>query len=160
MSNFEIQANYTRCMSTLRPSERLLKILGVTFQNNCKYSSHVQSKITKANRCLHINQCEVDLFFKSVILPKLTYGLSVYGASTSDLFTVQNFLNRCFKRKYVSYNINVFDFLEDNDRAMYNKIKSDPGHPLFSSLPRFKDTSFNEVAYIPKLIQNVLKIAL
>jgi len=26
---------------------------------------------------------------------------------------------------------------------MYDKIKSNPGHPLFPSLPRFKDTPVN-----------------
>ena len=29
-------------------------LLGVTLQNNCKFSSHVKGKLREANKCLHI----------------------------------------------------------------------------------------------------------
>ena len=38
----------------------------------------------------------------SIVLPKLTYGLPIYASSTPELTTIQNFLQRCFKRKYIS----------------------------------------------------------
>ena len=31
-----------------------LPILGVTFQENCKYSEHVRAKLIKANKCLFV----------------------------------------------------------------------------------------------------------
>ena len=31
-----------------------LLLLGVTFQSDCKFSTHVKNKLTKANRCLFI----------------------------------------------------------------------------------------------------------
>ena len=75
------------------PQYNNLCLLGVTFKSNCKFSSHIKLKLTKANKCLHVrrtlrkeqyNQAEIDLF-KAIVLPNLTYGLSVYGASEPDL---------------------------------------------------------------------------
>ena len=40
------------------------------------------------------------------------YALSVYAASESNLTPVQCFLDRCFKRKYMSKPVSVYDFLE------------------------------------------------
>ena len=46
-----------------------LSILGVTFQENCKYGEHVRAKLMKANKCLFVlrslrkegfSQAEVD----------------------------------------------------------------------------------------------------
>ena len=84
-----------------------LFVLGMTFQENCKYSLHIKAKLLKANRCLYVirslrkegaRQAEVDKLFDSLVLPILTYGLSVYGASDSDLTVVQAILDRYFKR--------------------------------------------------------------
>ena len=41
------------------------------------------------------NLAEVDHLFKTLVLPILTYGLAVYGASDSDLKVIQRFLDRC-----------------------------------------------------------------
>ena len=87
-----------------------LPFLGVMFQENCKYSEHVRAKLIKANKCLFVlrslrkegfSQGEVDRLFSTLVLPNFTYGLSVYGAVDSDITVIQNFLDRCFKRKYV-----------------------------------------------------------
>ena len=65
-----------------------LKLLGVIFQWNCKYASHVREKLVKANKCLHVirtprqegyNQEEPDYLFQSIIMPNFSYGLSVYS---------------------------------------------------------------------------------
>ena len=67
-----------------------LVLLGLTFQSNFKFTEHVKLKLTKANRCLHIlrtlrkegyAQSEIDYLFTSIVLPNLTYALSVYGSS-------------------------------------------------------------------------------
>ena len=63
------------------PQTSEVTILGLTFQPNCKFSTHLIEKLCtcKANKCLHVirclrkercNQIEVD-----------HYVLSVYGAS-------------------------------------------------------------------------------
>ena len=36
------------------PQCRKMPILGVTFQENCKYSEHVRAKLIKANKCLFV----------------------------------------------------------------------------------------------------------
>ena len=88
-----------------------LPILGVTFQENCKYSEHVRAKLIKANKCLFelrslrkegFSQGEVGHLFSTLVLPHFTYGLPVYGATDSDLTVIQNFMDRCLKRKYIS----------------------------------------------------------
>lgn len=72
------------------------------FSANCKFSEHVRLKLIKANKCLHIlrtlrkelcSQKEIDHLFKTLVLPILTYGLTVYGASDSDLNVIQRFLD-------------------------------------------------------------------
>ena len=82
-----------------------LPILGVTFQENCKYSEHVSAKLIKANKCMFVlrslrkegfSQVEVERLFSALVLPNFPYGLSVYGAVDSDLTVIQNFLDRCF----------------------------------------------------------------
>ena len=40
------------------------------------------------------SQREIDHLFKSLVLPNLVYGLSVYGVSEAKLTTVQCFLFR------------------------------------------------------------------
>ena len=56
-----------------------LKLLGVIFQYNCKYASHMSAKIVKANKCLHdittlrhegYKQEELDYLFQSIFMPQ------------------------------------------------------------------------------------------
>ena len=60
-------------------------------------------KLCKANKCLYVIRClrkegcsqaEVDHLFSSIVLPNVTYALSVYGASESELTIAQQFLDR------------------------------------------------------------------
>ena len=59
-----------------------LPILGVMFQENCKYSEHVRAKLIKANNCLVVwrslwkegfGQGDVDCLFSTIVLPNFTY---------------------------------------------------------------------------------------
>ena len=68
-------------------------------------------KLIKANKCLFIlrslrkegfSQAELDHLFSSILLPRITYGLPVYGASEAELTARQCFLDRCYKLKYTS----------------------------------------------------------
>ena len=52
-------------------------------------------------------QDEIDHLFNSIVIPKLLYGLSVYGASVSDLTVIQRFLKRCYKKRYTLVNYNI-----------------------------------------------------
>ena len=76
------------------------------------------------------SQGEVDHLFSTLVLPNFTYGLSVYGAADSDLTIIQNFLDRCFKRKYTSKRMDIQELLEKADKKL-SKVRSvDPNCPL------------------------------
>ena len=93
------------------PQTSGVTILGRIFQPNCKFSTHLKEKLCKANKCLYVIRClrkegrsqvEVDHLFSSIVLPNITYALPVSGASESELTIAQQFLDRCFKRRYTS----------------------------------------------------------
>ena len=118
-----------------------LKVLGVTLQSNHRFNEHIKVKLQEANKCLYVIRClrkegylqsDIGYVYRSMVLPKLTYGLPIYAASTPELTTVQKFLQRCFKRRYISY------ILEEADRAVFKKISSMPGHPFYPFLPQNK----------------------
>ncbi|EDO33102.1 predicted protein [Nematostella vectensis] len=77
------------------------------------------------------------------LLPNFTYGLSVFGASDSDLTNIQNFLERCFKRKYISNIVNIRKLLEEADKKIYRTRLDQPEYPLSKILPKKKDQKYN-----------------
>ena len=110
-----------------------LPLIGVTLQSDFKFNSHVRKKLVKANRCLHVlrtlrkeqyTQTEIDHLFISLVLPNFTYGLPVYGASVSDFNIIQDFLDRCRKRRFISYPISIHELLDKQDRRLFKKINS------------------------------------
>ena len=110
-------------------------LLGVTLQSDCKFSSHVKVK--------QYDQNEIDLLFKTIVLPNLTYGLSVYGAYERDLNTVQNFLNRCYKRRYISVPLNVKDIMHMQDKKLFSGARALSHRPLNEILPKPKSQQYN-----------------
>ena len=52
-------------------------------------------------------QGDLDLLFKATVLSKLTYGLSIYGASKADLNIIESFLKRCHKKRYISHELGI-----------------------------------------------------
>ena len=125
-------------------------ILGLTFKSNGKFMIHIKAKLSEANGCLYVirslrkegyNREHIDLFFKSVILSKLTYGLSVYRACHAELSVVQSFLNRCFKRHYTSKLFDIYELLQQSYKRLFNKASANVCHPLHSHLPKVKHSS-------------------
>ena len=110
----------------------------------------------KANKCLYIsktlrkeqyNLTEIDHLFRSLVLPNITYGLSIYGASESDLKIVQRFLDRCHKRNYISFLIRVHELLQKQDTKIFaadthcgHANKKIPYLSAFSTLVENADT--------------------
>ena len=82
------------------------------------------------------SQDEIDLLFKAIVLAKMTYGLSVYGASEADLNVIQCFLKRCFNTRYISELLDIRQLLEKSDQKLFQKISTYSCHPLHSMLPR------------------------
>ncbi|CAH3127140.1 unnamed protein product, partial [Porites lobata] len=67
---------------------------------------------------------EVDHLFSALVLPNFTYGLPVYGAVDSDLTVIQNFLDRCFNRKYTSKRMDIRELLEKADKKLFKVLTS------------------------------------
>ena len=129
-----------------------LKILGVPFQENNRFNEHVKTKLVEANRCSFVlrtlrqegyMQPDIDSLFAAIVLPKTTYGLSVYAASPPDLNRVQKFLTRTYKRNYISHPVNVSELVEKSGLAIANRICKRPSHPFSNLLPRLKESSLN-----------------
>ena len=129
-----------------------LVLLVVTLQSNCKFSAHVRLKLNKINKCLHIlrtlrkeqySKKEIDHMFISLVLPTFTYALPVYGASESDLTSIQNFLGRCYKRRFIFYPILINDLLNKQDCKIFKKTLSVDRHPLCPYIPPKKDCSYH-----------------
>ena len=117
---------------------------------NEKFSMHVKAKMLKANRSLYvirtlckegISQPEIDKVFKSFVLYNFSYDISVYGAS--DLTVIQKFLDRCYKRHYISKKIDVCELLQKTDIKLYNKRVLDKEHLLNTILPEKKSVGHN-----------------
>ena len=129
-----------------------LVLLRVTIQSDCKFRAHVNLKWIKANKCLHVSrtlgkeqysQAEIDHLFTVLVLPYFIYGLPVYGASEPDLNIIQNFLDRCHKRRFISYPDSINDLLKNQDCKSFKKVTSINNHPLASYIPSKKVCSYN-----------------
>ena len=79
------------------------------------------------------------------MLSKLTYGLSIHGASEADLVVMDCLLKRCQKRRYISDKLSVYDLLEPSDRKLYDKISKDEHH-LTDCKGLFSKASKNDIS--------------
>ena len=46
-------------------------------------------------------QVEIENLFKALVLPEINYPLPVFGASMTDLNSIQCLLRQCFKRHFI-----------------------------------------------------------
>ena len=80
-------------------------------------------------------------------------GLLVYGASEPNLNIIQNFLDRCHKRRFISYPVSIKDLLKNQDCKIFKKVTSINNHPLASYIPSKKVCSYNLMsAFVNRLI--------
>ena len=125
-------------------------MVGVTTQNNHRFNEHIKVKLQVVNNCLCVIRClrkegyqqpDVHYVFRSIVLPKLTYSLPIYASSIPELTMVQNFLQLRLKHKYSSYQIDIYEALEEVDRSLFKKIPIVSGHPLYPSVPKTQESS-------------------
>ena len=137
-----------------------LTLLGVTLQNDCKFSSHVKGKLREANKCLYIlrsqrkdgyTHVEIDHLFKAIVLPRITYALPVYEASEVDLNTIQCFLKRCNKRRYTSELINIYDLLEKCDRRLFTMLTIPIICPFAESQRAIQEVKIKKKSQLPRI---------
>ena len=77
----------------------------------------------------------------TLVLPILTYGLAVYGASDSDLNVIQHFLDRCHKRHFTSQTVSFFNLLEQQDKSAFKRAIDN--HMLGAIIPKDKELVYN-----------------
>ena len=78
----------------------------------------------------------------------------MYGTYERDLNTVQNFLNRCYKRRYISVPLNVKDIMHMQDKNLFSGARAPSHHPLNKILPKPKPQQYNlrrKVCFRPKI---------
>ena len=110
--------------------------------------AHIKAKLCKANKCLHVlrvcrkehySQTEIDYLFYSIVFPNITYGLSVYGASIMEINVLQQFLDRHYKLRFISTQLNIRSLPQKQDNAIFQKAKQHDDHPLKVCLPQEKN---------------------
>ena len=98
-------------------------------------------------KCLHVlrvcrkerySQTEIDYLFYSIVFPNITYGLSVYGASVAEINFLHQLLDRCYKLRFISTQLNIRSLLQKQDKAIFQKAKQHDNHPLKGCLPQEK----------------------
>ena len=81
--------------------------------------------------------------FSSIVLPSITYGLPVYGASEVGLTAIQCLLDRRYKRKYTSKSFSIKNLLDKQDRKVFSKVSGIDRHPLRGLLPKKIVSTYN-----------------
>ena len=126
------------------PQHATLDLLELTL-----FFAHIKPKLCKANKCLHVLRvCKksatarfdwFDCLFYSIVLLNITYGLSVYGASDAEINVLQQFLDRCYKLRFIFTQLNIRSLLQKQDKAIFKKVKQRDNHPLKVCLPQEKN---------------------
>ena len=88
------------------------------------FRAHVNLKLIKANKCLYVLRT----------LRKEKYS----QASEPDLNIIQNFLDRCHKRRFTSYPVSIEYLLKKQDCTIFKKVTSINYRPLAPYIPSNK----------------------
>ena len=125
------------------------KILGITFQSDTSFRKHCHRLVSHLRRLLYILKDlkingiptdNVNMIFESLILSRVRYGLSVYGADDILLRKIDRFLERCHEKNYCTRRITASGLRSEEDRRNKQRILNDPSHPLFHYLTSFTKT--------------------
>ena len=116
-------------------SDVLKAVAVVSFSLMWSGSERIGCRLTTIRTAYHL--------FSSIVLPSITYGLPVYGASEAELTAMQCFLDRCYKRKYTSKSFSIKHLLEKQDRKVFRKVSGIDRHPLRGLLPKKKVSTYN-----------------
>ena len=141
--------------------ESKLKILGVTFQTNCLFTEHTKKLLSHLRSLLYIfkdlrlKQIPTDKVFDALIVSRIRYAISVYACDSNAMKKIDNFLEKCYQRKYSTTRFFANDILKAEDQRLMTNILTNPRHPLHPVLLAQKKTSNiktrnNSFGYKPK----------
>ena len=73
------------------------------------------------------SQTEIDYLFSSIVLPNITCGLSVSGASDAEINVLQQFLDRCYKLHFISTQLILDHYYKNKIKRFFKKLSSITG---------------------------------
>lgn len=121
------------------PSVSDLRILGITFQKNVRFSKHVKTLLSHLRSLLYLLKdlklrqvpiCEVNRLFEALILSRIRYGISVYGCDREAIKKVDTFLEKCYNKHYSSSRVYAENVLKEEDQRLLQSILTNLRHPL------------------------------
>jgi hypothetical protein len=116
-----------------------LKILGLTFQDNCLFDKHCNILLSYLRSLLFLFKdlklkCvplrDISRCFDAIVLSRIRYGITVYGSDRGTLKRIDSFLEKCYTKGYCSTRIFAEDILKSEDQKQLAKILSNVRHPL------------------------------
>lgn len=116
-----------------------IDILGIIFQDNCKFSAHVKHLIFKLRAILYqlkdlklnsLPMKEIDRVFQALIISKIRYGISIYGSDDHAMDKLNNFLNSCHRHHFTSLKFDAYNIRAEEDHRNLTNIIHNTKHPL------------------------------
>ncbi|CAB3982307.1 Hypothetical predicted protein, partial [Paramuricea clavata] len=124
-----------------------LKLLGTTLQNdpNC-WDLQVNNLISKASSRMHIlricrsygySKKNLTILFDALIMSLFSYGIEVWGSALEKKYLerIDKFLRRAYRYGYTTKSVQIIDVIKERDMSLFEKICSNPDHPLYELLP-------------------------
>lgn len=117
----------------------VLKILGLTFQENCNFTKHCTALLSHLRSLLFlfkdlklkcVSLKEISRCFDAIVVSRIRYGISVYGSDAGAIKRIDTFLQKCYTKGYCTERIFADDILKTEDERLFNKILCDVRHPL------------------------------
>ena len=120
-------------------------VLGFTLSCNLSFKAHVETMIKRAYSALYqiyrlrsfaCSKKDLQFLYQSLVVTRLTYGLSVWGGETK---TILNSVDRV-QRKAVRLGIidsftPIVEFITRHDEKLFQRISADSTHPLARYIP-------------------------
>ena len=132
---------YCKCVPKLSTCSTVseMKILGVTFQENCSFSKHCTLLLCHLRSLLYlfkdlklksVSLKEISRCFDAIVVSRIRYGISVYGSDAGALKKIDAFLERCYAKGYCAERIFVEELLKTEDQRLLKNILCNVKHPL------------------------------
>ena len=122
------------------PSYEQFEVLGIIFDQHLKFNEHISRATSRASSTLFLllrlkrlgfDATELGILYQSLVLSKLTYGITVWGGcSASNLQKFDQVQRRAVRMGVISDYNPIGDYIRLHDRQLMIKIKDIGTHPL------------------------------
>ncbi len=124
-----------------------LKILGITLQDlPCNWDLQFEEMLQRASARLYIIRVrkyyyfpikQLDILFRTLIMPILTYGIELWGGAYVNKYISQidRFIKRARRNGYISEALDIKEMSIERDKKLWNKIILNKDNALQELLP-------------------------